>query len=184
MSKLPRWAEIGRKGWTHTGARRPSFAPAPGEGQESVWDYPRPPRLVGDDRRVRVMLDGLVIADTRRAARVLETSSPPTFYLPPEDVTMSHLERAAGGSRCEWKGEATYHDVVVGDRRLERVAWSYDAPFGEFATIAGWVSFYPSRLECWVDEERVKPQPGGFYGGWITSELVGPFKGEVGTGGW
>lgn len=184
MPELPRWAEIGRRGWTNTGARRPPFAEEPGEGQESVWDYPRPPRLVGDDRRVVVKLDGVVIADTTRAARVLETSHPPTFYLPPDDVVMAHLERVGGGSRCEWKGEATYYDVVVGDRRLERVAWSYDSPFGEFESIARYVSFYPSRLACWVGDERVRPQPGGFYGGWITSELVGPFKGDAGTTGW
>jgi len=184
MTKLPRWAEIGRRGWTHTGARRPPFAKAPAEGQESVWDYPRPPKLVGDDRRVRVLFDDVLIADSIRAARVLETSHPPTFYLPPDDVRMEHLQRVGGGSRCEWKGEATYYDVVVGERRLERVAWSYDAPFGEFEPIAYYVSFYPSRLSCWVGDERVGPQPGGFYGGWITSELVGPFKGEPGTGGW
>jgi uncharacterized protein (DUF427 family) len=182
--KLPRWAELGRQGWTHTGARRPSFAEAPGPGQESVWDYPRPPALVGDDREVVVRWHGATLAETRRAARVLETSHPPTFYLPPDDIDLQYLVKKGVGSRCEWKGEATYWDVVVGDHRSANGAWSYEAPFAEFAAIRGYVSFYPGRFECFVDGERVKPQGGGFYGGWITPELVGPFKGDAGTMGW
>lgn len=184
MSDLPRWAELGRRGWTHTGARRPPFAHEPAQGQESVWDYPRPPALVGDDRQVVVRLGGVVIADSTRAARVLETSHPPTFYIPREDVDMDRLERAGRGSRCEWKGEATYFDVIGGQIRRPRVAWSYEAPFGEFTAIAGHVSFYPRDLDCTVGGAPVEPQPGGFYGGWITPDVVGPFKGEPGTGGW
>jgi uncharacterized protein (DUF427 family) len=181
--ELPRWAELGRQAWTHVGRSRPAFAKAPGEGQESVWDYPRPPRLVGDERRVRVMAGDVLIAETTQAARVLETSQPPTFYLPPGDVNMDRLRRVGAGSRCEWKGEATYYDVIAGTV-FERAAWSYDHPFGEFEPVAGYVSFYPALLACFVDDERVQPQPGGFYGGWITGELVGPFKGGPGSTGW
>ncbi len=184
MTKLPRWAELGRQGWKHTGAERPPFAVAPGEGQESVWDYPRPPKLVGDDRRVQVYAGDVLIVDTTEAARVLETSHPPTFYLPRKDVRMDHLEPVGTGSRCEWKGEASYFDVVVGSERLSRAAWSYEAPFGEFEPVAGHICFYAHALTCLVGGDRVKPQPGGFYGGWITPELVGPFKGDPGTSGW
>lgn len=182
--KLPRWAELGRQGWKHTGAERPAFAETPGPGRESVWDYPRPPRLVGDDRRIQVQVADIIIADTVDAARVLETSHPPTFYLPRKDVRMEYLEPVGRGSRCEWKGEASYFDVVVADRRFARAAWSYEAPFGEFEPVAGHICFYASELTCVVDGHRAKPQPGGFYGGWITPELVGPFKGEPGSGGW
>ncbi|MFK7986843.1 MAG: DUF427 domain-containing protein, partial [Sandaracinaceae bacterium] len=181
---LPRWAEIGRLGWVNTGSRRPAFADTPGPGQESVWDYPRPPALVGDDRHVRVLLGDTVVADTRRAARVLETSHPPTFYLPREDVNDACLVRAEGRSGCEWKGVARYWDVVAGARREASVGWSYDAPFEEFVPIAGHIAFYASRLSCFVDGEPVGSQPGDFYGGWVTPELVGPFKGGAGSGGW
>ena len=124
-----------------------------------------------------------VIADTRSALRLLETSHPPSFYLPPADVDMRYLEAAGGGSRCEWKGSAAYWDVVVGERRLSRVAWSYPEPF-DYRELAAHFAFYATTLECFVDGERVRPQPGGFYGGWVTSELTGPFKGEPGTSGW
>jgi uncharacterized protein (DUF427 family) len=126
-----------------------------------------------------------VIADTRRAVRVLETSHPPAFYLPLEDVAAELLAPAAGGSFCEWKGAAAYFDVVVGDRIVPRAAWHYPAPAAHFAAIAGHVAFYPGRLDaCLVDEERVRPQEGGFYGGWITDEIAGPFKGGRGSRGW
>lgn len=157
----------------------------PGPGQESVWDYPRPPRLVADTRRVRVVHRGVVIADTRRGLRLLETSHPPTWYLPPEDVALEHLRASAGESFCEWKGVAGYHDVVVADEVVARAAWSYEAPTERYAALAKHLAFYASRLdECWVDEQRVVPQPGAFYGGWITPDVVGPFKGGPGTTGW
>lgn len=184
MTRLPDWALRGRASWPHDGRVRPVFADPPRVGQESVWDYPRPPRVERDPRRVRVECGGVLIADSGRAARVLETASPPTFYLPPEDVDRSRLERASGGSRCEWKGEAAYWDVLDGARRHERVGWSYPEPFADFAELAGFFSFYPARLACTVDGERVRPQPGGFYGGWVTSELAGPFKGAPGSEGW
>ncbi len=171
-------------GWAHRGAGRPPFAVIPDPGQESVWDYPRPPRLALDDRDVVVKFGPLVVATTRRAIRVLETASPPTFYLPWSDVVPGLLEATAGTSWCEWKGEARYWTLVVAGRRLERVAWSYPAPQPGFAAIREHVAFYASRLDCFVAGERVRPQPGAFYGGWITAEVVGPFKGEPGTAGW
>ena len=171
-------------GWRWDGSIRPPFAIAPRDGQESVWDYPRPPHIVPDDREVIVRSGGVEIARTRRALRVLETASPPTFYLPRDDVRTAHLARAGGTSWCEWKGAASYWDVVCEGTRLERVAWSYDDPSRPFAAIAGHLSFYPARLDCFVDGVRVLPQPGEFYGGWVTPEIVGPFKGEPGTGAW
>jgi uncharacterized protein (DUF427 family) len=158
---------------------------APGPGQESVWDYPRPPRLEATTRRLRVVLAGVVVADTRRGHRVLETSHPPVFYFPPDDVDARCLRAAAGQSFCEWKGEARYHDVIVGDVARPRAAWSYPRPTAAFAPIAGALAFYAAPFDaCLVDDERVTPQPGGFYGGWITGELIGPFKGAPGSGGW
>jgi len=174
----------GSSGWRYDGHGRPPFAETPGPGQESVWDYPRPPALVPDLREVLVEVSGLEIARSRRAVRVLETASPPTFYLPPGDVRMTLLEPVVGASFCEWKGEARYWTVVTPDRRLERVAWSYPHPMPAFASLRDHLSFYPGRLACWIDGERVRPQPGDFYGGWLTNEIVGPVKGGPGSSGW
>ncbi len=170
--------------WAHSGRQRPAFAVSPGPGQESVWDYPRPPRVVPDAREVIVRLGTVAIARTRRAVRVLETASPPTFYLPLADVRAEFLEPAAGTSWCEWKGEARYWSVVTPSGRVDGVAWSYPDPRAPFTALRDHLAFYPARIECSVDGERVRPQPGRFYGGWITNEVVGPFKGEPGTGGW
>lgn len=182
--RIPTWAELAREGWTHRGAARPPFAVEPQPGQESVWDYPRPPRLVADPREIVVRVGDVELARTSEALRVLETSHPPTFYLPRRDVRMEHLVRVGGGSRCEWKGEASYFDVAVAGHRIARAAWSYEAPFDDAAPLAGHLAFYASLVEAYVAGERVRPQPGGYYGGWITSELVGPFKGEPGSHGW
>ena len=182
---LPDWAIAGRGGWRWTGAERPDFADEPGEGQESVWDYPRPPIAVDDTRSVVVRLSGTVLADTTAAVRILETASPPTFYIPPSDVRMDLLRPAHGVTRCEWKGVGEYWSVrTQEEERVEQAAWSYGDPFPEFERIRDYVSFYPGRVECYVDGERVRPQGGGFYGGWITSEVVGPFKGDLGAGAW
>ena len=158
-----------------------------GATAESVWDYPRPPRLEASRKRVKVVLGGAVIADTARAHRVLETSHPPVYYVPFEDVAPGSLEASHGrGSFCEWKGAATYLDAIGGDgRRVDRAAWTYLDPAPGFEAIRGAVAFYPGLMdECTVDGERVVPQPGGFYGGWITSDVVGPFKGTPGTNWW
>lgn len=146
---------------------------------ESVWDYPRPPRVEAVSDRVRVVVDGVTVADTSAAVRVLETSHPPTYYIPPQDVRLDLLSPGRGRSVCEWKGPATYHTLTVGARRIEDVAWSYEAPAAGFEGMAGYLAFYPGRVdEAWVGDERVRPQAGGFYGGWITSRVTGPFKGE------
>jgi uncharacterized protein (DUF427 family) len=184
MTGLPEWARRARAGWRYVGLERPPFALTPAPGEESVWDYPRPPRLAPDGREVIVRCGAVEIARTRAAVRVLETASPPTFYLPPADVRRDLLEAAAGASRCEWKGEARYWTVVVAGQRWERVGWSYPAPLPGFESIRDYVSFYPARLTCTVDGLPVAPQPGGFYGGWVTPEVVGPFKGEPGSEGW
>jgi uncharacterized protein (DUF427 family) len=157
----------------------------PGPGQESVWDYPRPPRLEECDKHLRIVFNGATIADTRRARRVLETSHPPNYYIPGEDIEMHHLVRVPGISLCEWKGQAVYYDLVVGGRRAERAAWEYPAPTASFSAIKHHVAFYAGPMDgCYVDDEKAIPQPGGFYGGWITSDIVGPFKGEPGTMSW
>ncbi len=155
-----------------------------GKSQESVWDYPRPPRLELSPRSVRVELAGVVIAETNKAYRVLETSHPPSWYLPPEDIQSNYLIAAVGQSFCEWKGVAQYWTVAAGGRKAEKAAWSYARPTREFAAIAGYLAFYPNRVDCYVDDERVQAQAGGFYGGWITGDIAGPFKGEPGTSGW
>ncbi|MCZ4498449.1 MAG: hypothetical protein JWQ74_1002 [Marmoricola sp.] len=157
----------------------------PGPGQESVWDYPRPPRVEQRHEQVRVEYDGVVIAETTEAWCVLETSHPPTYYLPREAFLPGTLRPADGSSYCEWKGHAGYLDLVHGDRVASRVAWTYPAPSPAYAVLRDHVALYPAATDgCYVDGELVEPQPGGFYGGWITSRVAGPFKGSPGTMGW
>jgi uncharacterized protein (DUF427 family) len=158
----------------------------PGPGQESVWDYPRPPSLSPSDERIRVVHRGRVIADSVHAVRVLETSQPPAYYLPRHDVAEDVLVRSDRRTLCEWKGVATYWSIDVGDGAMATdVAWSYDAPVKEYSEIAGCLAFYAQAVdECWVDDELVVANPGMFYGGWITSRVVGPFKGAAGTLHW
>ena len=156
-----------------------------GPGQESVWDYPRPPSAEVTGRHVVVEFAGRVVADTRRAIRVCETSHPPVYYVPRDDVADGVLHGAGGGSWCEWKGAATYWDLLVDGRRAVAVAWSYEDPSPGYEHLRGAVAFYPARVDrALVDGEQVRPQPGTFYGGWITDDVVGPFKGEPGTLGW
>lgn len=157
----------------------------PGPGQESVWDYPRPPRLEKVSERIRVMFSGETITETERAFRVLETSHPPVYYIPPSDVRQDFLTPAAGHSFCEFKGVAQYWTLDVGGARSDKAAWSYSDPSDEFRALKDYLAFYASRVDsCWVDEEQVQAQTGDFYGGWITSRVVGPFKGGPGTRGW
>jgi len=166
-------------------SNRPHPTPVPpGDGQESVWDYPRPPRLEATSSQIRVLLGGIVVAETTRAYRVLETSHPPSYYLPPQDCVAEHFERAAGSSFCEWKGHATYWTVSAGGLVAERAAWSYPDPTADFVALRDHLAFYPAAFDCFVDDVAVTPQPGGFYGGWITPSVVGPFKGEPGTQWW
>ncbi|SOE02576.1 DUF427 domain-containing protein [Blastococcus haudaquaticus] len=163
---------------------RPSPDPV-GPGQESVWDYPRPPSAEVSSRHVVVELGGRVVADTVAAVRVCETSHPPVYYVPRRDVADGVLQQAAGSSWCEWKGAATYWDAVVEGRRFAAVAWSYENPTPGFEHLRGAIAFYPSRVDrAVVDGVQVRAQAGDFYGGWITDEVVGPFKGDPGTLGW
>ena len=153
---------------------------------ERVWDYPRPPALVPCERRVRVELGGELLADSVRALRVLETSHPPTIYVPPDDVRGDALVPSdARATWCEFKGAARYLDAVADGHRVRAVAWTYPDPAPGFEALRGHVAFYPGRVDAaWLDDERVQAQEGDFYGGWITSDLVGPFKGPAGTLGW
>ena len=157
----------------------------PGPGQESVWDYPRPPRVEPIAARVRVEFAAVTVADTHGALRVCETASPPTVYLPPGDVRLDLLRESPRRSLCEFKGHATYWDLVVADRESPAAAWSYAAPWPGFEALADFISFYPARVDaCYLGDERVGAQESDFYGGWITSNVVGPFKGPPGTLGW
>ena len=157
----------------------------PRPGQESVWDYPRPPRVEAVPERIRMIVGELVIADSSRAMRVLETAGAPVYYLPPGEVRMDLLRPSRSTSVCEWKGTAGYWSLEVDGRRIPDIAWSYEQPSPAFRAIRGYLGFYAAKVdEAWVGDERATPQPGGFYGGWMTSRIVGPVKGEPGSRGW
>lgn len=157
---------------------------APGPGQESVWDYPRPPALERSSKLIEVKVGVVTVASTRASLRVLETSHPPVYYLPFIDLTPGVLRDTDGSSFCEWKGRAQYWTVVAAGMTIERAGWSYPHPLHLYQELATFIAFYPGRVECYVEGERVRPQQGGFYGGWITDEVVGPFKGTPGTRSW
>lgn len=164
--------------------RRPTPDPA-GPGQESVWAYPRPPRLETSTDLIEVYLGGVRIAASSDCWRVLETSHPPTYYLPRTAFLEGSLLPADGTTFCEWKGRAAYFDVHAGDTVAPRAAWTYPTPVAEFAKIAHLIALMPAKMDrCLVNGELVVPQPGAYYGGWITSRVVGPFKGEPGSHGW
>jgi uncharacterized protein (DUF427 family) len=165
---------------------RPRPAPIePGPDRESVWDYPRPPRVEAVPDRLRVVVDGVTIADTVRGQRVLETSHPPAYYIPAADVREDLLMASDTVTVCEFKGHASYVTFVLGERRIADIAWTYRDPAPGFEAIRDSYAFYASRVdEAWVGGERVTPQAGDFYGGWITSRVAGPFKGDAGTLAW
>jgi len=157
----------------------------PGPGQESVWNYPRPPALELVDKRVRVVFHDATIADTKAAYCVLETSHPPVYYLPPSDIRMEYLSRTNHRTMCEFKGRALYYDLSVGDRSVQRAAWGYPNPTDRFEPMTDYLAFYASKVDaCYVGEKEAHAQEGDFYGGWITEDIVGPFKGGPGTIGW
>lgn len=157
----------------------------PGPGQESVWDYPRPPRVEAVSERIRIVFNGVEIANTTRAYRVLETSHPPSYYLPQADLRMEYLTATPHRTVCEFKGEASYWTLTVGERREQDVAWMYAQPARGYEALTDHLAFYASRMEaCFVGDEQVQAQTGDFYGGWITKKIVGPFKGGAGTWGW
>lgn len=176
--------ERARAQWRWRGKDRPAFAVAPNPEQVSVWDFPRPPALVRDEREVVVRWGQTRVARTHGAWAVRETSHPPTFYLPLADVDTSLLRPAGEGSFCEWKGPALYWDLVDGARLLPKVAWSYPQPLAGAEPLADCIAFYAHHLDCSVDGALVTAQPGGIYGGWITPDLAGPFKGEPGSSHW
>lgn len=163
--------------------RSSRIEPAP--GQESVWDYPRPPRVEKSGRHVEVFFNNVLIADSSETLRVLETSSPPVYYIPRSDIEMKYLIPSPKMTVCEWKGAASYYTVSVYGKRAENAAWHYPDPAPGYEAIKGYIAFYPQMMDaCYLDGELVKAQPGRFYGGWITRDIVGPFKGEPGTEGW
>lgn len=157
----------------------------PKDGQESVWDYPRPPRVAQTSKLLKVIFNDVVIAETTNAYRVLETSHPPAYYLPQADIEMKHLSETTRSTFCEFKGAASYWTVTVGDKTVVNAAWGYKNPTEGFEAIANHICFYASKMDaCYVDGELVQAQEGDFYGGWITKDIVGPFKGGAGTWGW
>ena len=158
---------------------------APGPGQESVWDYPRPPRVEPVRERIRVVVDGVEIADSRGAMRVLETAGAPVYYIPPRDIRMDLMRTTTYQTFCEWKGAATYYSLTSPSREIPDIAWSYPDPNPGYEEIRDHLAFYAWKVdEAWVGDELATPQPGHFYGGWVTSRVVGPFKGGPGTAGW
>ncbi len=184
MTSIPEWVRRARARWHYVGQERPPFASVPGPGQESVWDYPRPPRVVPDAREVLIRVGNVQIARSSRCLRVLETASPPTLYLLPDDVHSEYLRLAPGGSFCEWKGEARYWTIVAAGATLDRAAWSYPDPLPGFEELRDYLAFYPAKVMCYLDAVQVTAQPGRFYGGWVTPDILGPFKGEPGSEDW
>ena len=157
----------------------------PGPGQESVWDYPRPPRIEKVSENLRVVFNKIIVAETNRGLRVLETASAPVYYFPPEDVDDEVVQPVDRSSYCEWKGVAKYFDVCAGDRCASLAAWAYPAPTRSYIDLRGYIAFYAQKMDaCYVAEEQVRPQPGLFYGGWVTNRIVGPIKGAPGTEHW
>ena len=157
----------------------------PRPDQESVWDYPRPPKVEPTAKRIRIIFNGQTIVDTTNALRILETSHPPVYYIPPHEIHNADLQLTPRRTLCEFKGVASYWTLTVGDKTAENVAWSYPNPTSAFELIKDYLAFYPSRMDaCYVNDEQIKSQEGDFYGGWITDDIVGPFKGEPGTMGW
>ncbi|MEO0982905.1 MAG: DUF427 domain-containing protein [Pseudomonadota bacterium] len=181
LARVRRYREVARQ--------RPSAIEPPGPGQESVWDYPRPPRLERLNRTVSVAWRGETVAEGGDVARIVETSGAPVYYLPPDAVRTDLLQDADHVTLCEWKGAAVHYDLVLGDARSRHAVFAYPEPLTDlgqgYEAIAGWFAFYPSRVdECRLDGANVEPQPGGFYAGWVTPDLAGPIKGAPGTEGW
>ena len=157
----------------------------PEPGQESVWNYPRPARLEDTNKSIRIIVNSIVLAETTKAKRVIETSHPPSYYIPSEDIKLEYFIETPKKTWCEWKGKCQYYDISIADKYINNAAWRYIEPTPDFVTIQEYYAFYPSLMDaCYVNDELVKSQPGDFYGGWITADIVGPFKGSPGTMGW
>ena len=172
-----------REKWAYRGQARPPFAEPVGPGERSVWDFPRPPLLESVSQPLRVLRAETEIAHTVAGSRVLETAGAPTYYFPPDDVQRDLLIELDAPSICEWKGIAASF-ALNDDPSRTPIAWCYVDTFEEFSQIQDWYAFYPGRVSCYVGDELVAPQPGGYYGGWVTKDLKGPIKGEAGTGHW
>ena len=154
-------------------------------GQESVWHYPRPPVAEPVARRIRIIHQDVILADTSAGVRTLETSHPPTYYIPQADIAMSHLAMTDRTSFCEWKGHAVYWTITIAGSVFHDTGWSYPSPTSDFAVLRDHVAFYAAPFDqCLVDDIVAIPQSGGFYGGWITPDVVGPFKGGPGSNFW
>ena len=175
-SSLPSWASERRAKWNYKGDDRPDIATEPDHDQESVWDYPRPPKIDSVNQPVRVELANTSLAKTTKAVKILETSNPPSFYIPKKDVATDYLHESDYTSRCEWKGAAAYWDTEIDNLTVQKSAWSYPEPFPGYEDIANYISFYPQKVDCYVCGEHVKPQPEAGYGGWVTDNIVGPFS--------
>jgi uncharacterized protein (DUF427 family) len=173
-----------RKHWRYRGQTRPSFAEPVPPGKRSVWDFPRPPSLLSVEAELRVRIGDTCVATTRRGVQVCETASAPTYYFPPEDVAEQWLRPDGNESLCEWKGKASGFSVHCPGATVDSAGWRYLQVFEEYADLHGWYAFYPGRVACFVGDERARPQPGGFYGGWVTDELAGPIKGVPGSRSW
>ena len=184
MNELTEQIRLARSKWKYRGDTRPDFALVPGEGQESVWDYPRPPKIEPDNRTVVVSFKTFVLAESTKTIRILETSSPPVFYIPKKDIDLTKLKKGKGSSLCEWKGRASYYNIIIEEYMIMNCGWKYENPFNGYEKIRDYIAFYPSMLDCFVNGEKVLSQPGEFYGGWVTSEIIGPFKGEKGSESW
>ena len=169
--------------WKYTGKERPPFAEIPKDGQESVWDYPRPPIVIESRKLTVVSFEDKEIARTNLVYRLCETASPPQYYILPRDINFEYLSPTKGISFCEWKGAAQYWKLSFTGNDIP-IGWSYEKPNPNYKILKDCLSFYPGRVDCYVNGEKVRPQPGEFYGGWITDEIVGPVKGEPGTGYW
>ncbi|MCQ8184125.1 DUF427 domain-containing protein [Parvularcula maris] len=176
-----------RESWMD--APHPAHIETPGPGQESVWDYPRPPEVREAEAPLKVVFGGEVVAETSRGLKVVETAGAPVYHFPPEDVRKELLTPSPGSTFCEWKGEAAYFDLTVNGQTAKRAVYCYPDPLDDlgqgFSRIAGWYVFYAGAMdEVWVGEERATPQPGGYYAGWVTSRITGPIKGAPGSEGW
>ena len=170
--------------WEYDGSQRPGFAEETRKGQESVWDYPRPPSLRRLDLKIEVKYDGSLLGKSTEALCVSETASPPVFYMPFGNIVFDLLCKAPGSSFCEWKGKASYWDIKSNSTRSDPVAWSYEEPLQSYDKLQNHLAFYPGKVDCYLDGEKVAPQPGGFYGGWMTTKICGPVKGGPGTEWW
>jgi len=185
MTKIPKELQKEVNKWRNFKRKMPENIITPGPGQESIWDYPRPPKVELFTKKIRVEFADKVIAETNKSYKVMETSSPPCYYIAQDDINMDCLFKSAYKTLCEWKGSARYWSIRIGDKISKNAGWSYPKPWEGFEDIKDYIAFFAGRVDgCYIGDEKVVPQSGDFYGGWITSNIVGPFKGDPGTEHW